>query len=56
MAGISRGLIETYLQEFMWRKMKTANRVDCFNKLLSVVRDQYPVVEIEPEDRNDFTQ
>jgi hypothetical protein len=55
MAGISRGSISAYLREFMWRKIKTKSRIDAFNVLLTLIRNQYSIEEIDFNDLNDFT-
>ena len=55
MAGISRGSISAYLREFMWRKIKTKSRIDAFNVLLTLIRNQYSMEDIDFNDLNDFT-
>ncbi len=54
MSGIKRGSIQSYLFEFMWRKMKCVDRNDAFNKLLAAVRFHIPVEELGDEDLADF--
>jgi hypothetical protein len=54
MAGISRGSIQSYLYEFVWRKMKTKDRVDAFNELLQSIRKKCPIEDIDAENNSDF--
>ena len=56
MAGIARGSITTYLQEFMWRKMRTTHRSDAFNKIMCVLRDKYKLATKDHDDYADFTR
>ena len=38
MAGIKRGYVQSYLDEFVWRFMNCNKRIDCFYEFLKLIR------------------
>ncbi len=57
MAGISRGSIQMYFTEFIWRKQKTKHRLfkhRAFNELLNTIRRKCPINELDDDDAADF--
>ena len=45
MNGCSLISLKSYIDEFLWRQLNTANRVDCFDKILEVLAIFYPANE-----------
>lgn len=42
MAGIKRGFIQSYLNEFMWRYMRCPSRVNTADEFIKIIRNFYP--------------
>ena len=45
MAGIKRGYVQSYLNEFVWRYTECSNRVDTFNRFIQLIKKFYPTEE-----------
>lgn len=54
MAGIKRGHIQSYLNEFCWRKRNCSKRIDAFNKILSVILRVFKVPKLTEAIRPKF--
>ncbi len=54
MAGISRGHIQSYLNEFCWRKRYCNNRIDAFNNILSVILRIFKVSKLPDSQKPKF--
>ena len=42
MAGIKRGFVQSYLNEFMWRYMRCSSRVNTADEFIKIIRNFYP--------------
>lgn len=45
---MSRRYLNTYLDEFLWRRINTTDRYDASERILDAIADQYPLDDVDP--------
>jgi hypothetical protein len=53
-AVIKRRCIQLFLNEFIWRRRNCNGRTGAFNKILEVIRAEFPVELVDENDNEDF--